>query len=251
MSETISGKIIDAGPEGLTIRAPYSDWQRFVLRRYEDVQVLLCDGRQLSPKQSRAIHAMVHDIARWQSGFAYRDRVFHETLCALQLQYIIDTTDSEEVRYSLTQRFCDLMDIPLFSLSPKNENCADMTTAREFLGWLIDLCVAYDIPTSGPLTERAEDVSRYLYACLAHRRCAVCGLAGGPADLHHVDRVGMGSDRREICHIGMQALPLCRAHHQEAHQHGDARLMEKYHLEPLVIDGRIAKIYKLRAEGTK
>ena len=63
MSETISGKIIDAGPEGLTIRAPYSDWQRFVLRRYEDVQVLLCDGRQLSPKQSRAIHAMVHDIA--------------------------------------------------------------------------------------------------------------------------------------------------------------------------------------------
>ena len=110
MSETISGKIIDAGPEGLTIRAPYSDWQRFVLRRYEDVQVLLCDGRQLSPKQSRAIHAMVHDIARWQSGFAYRDRVFHETLCALQLQYIIDTTDSEEVRYSLTQRFCDLMD---------------------------------------------------------------------------------------------------------------------------------------------
>lgn len=45
MSETISGKIIDAGPEGLTIRAPYSDWQRFVLRRYEDVQVLLCDGR--------------------------------------------------------------------------------------------------------------------------------------------------------------------------------------------------------------
>lgn len=78
MSETISGKIIDAGPEGLTIRAPYSDWQRFVLRRYEDVQVLLCDGRQLTPKQSRAIHAMVHDIARWQSGFAYRDRVFHE-----------------------------------------------------------------------------------------------------------------------------------------------------------------------------
>lgn len=68
MSETISGKIIDAGPEGLTIRAPYSDWQRFVLRRYEDVQVLLCDGRQLTPKQSRAIHAMVHDIAGGRAG---------------------------------------------------------------------------------------------------------------------------------------------------------------------------------------
>lgn len=249
MSETISGKIIDAGPEGLTIRAPYSDWQRFVLRRYEDVQVLLCDGRQLTPKQSRAIHAMVHDIARWQSGFAYRDRVFHETLCALQLQYIIDTTDSEEVRYSLTQRFCDLMDIPIFSLSPKNENCADMTTAREFLGWLIDLCVAYDIPTSGPLTERAEDVSRYLYACLAHRRCAVCGLAGGPADLHHVTRVGMGRSRKRIAHIGMLAESLCRTHHQEADQIGQAAFDEKYHIYGIPLDERLCAIHGLAADN--
>jgi hypothetical protein len=31
----------------------------------------------------------------------------------------------------------------------------------------------------------------------------------------------------------------------EAHQHGDARLVEKYHLEPIVIDEKIAKLYKL------
>lgn len=179
-------------------------------RRYEDVQVLLCDGRQLSPKQSRAIHAMVHDIARWQSGFAYRDRVFHETLCALQLQYIIDTTDSEEVRYSLTQRFCDLMDIPIFSLSPKNENCADMTTAHDFLGWLIDLCVTYDIPTSGPLTERAEDVSRYLYACLAApqvRRLRIGGRPRGPAPCN---ARGDGAKPETHCtyrHAGRKSVP--------------------------------------------
>lgn len=57
MSETISGKIIDAGPEGLTIRAPYSDWQRFVLRRYEDVYETVYPLRrreQPSPHQTPA-----------------------------------------------------------------------------------------------------------------------------------------------------------------------------------------------------
>lgn len=60
-----------------------------------------------------------------------------------------------------------------------------------------------------------------------------------------------GKLEEENSNIRQSNAALCRAHHQEAHQHGDARLMEKYHLEPLVIDGRIAKIYKLRAEGTK
>ena len=210
MSETISGKIIDAGPEGLTIRAPYSDWQRFVLRRYEDVQVLLCDGRQLTPKQSRAIHAMVHDIARWQSGFAYRDRVFHETLCALQLQYIIDTTDSEEVRYSLTQRFCDLMDIPLFSLSPKNENCADMTTAREFLGWLIDLCVAYDIPTSGPLSRTCGGrfpLPVRLPCAPQVRRLRIGGRPRGPAPCNARGDGAKPETHRTYRHAGRKSVP--------------------------------------------
>ena len=63
-----------------------------------------------------------------------------------------------------------------------------------------------------------------------------------------MDRVGMGRDRQEICHIGMRALPLCRAHHEEAHRHGDGRLMEKYHLEEVAIDGKIAKAYSLKGE---
>ncbi len=78
---------------------------------------------------------------------------------------------------------------------------------------------------------------------MIHKKCAVCGRK---AELHHVDRVGMGRDRREICHIGMQALPLCREHHQEAHQHGDKALLEKYHLATVAIDERIAKANGLK-----
>ena len=92
------------------------------------------------------------------------------------------------------------------------------------------------------LAELAEDVQAYVYACCMNKVCAVCRRK---AELHHVDRVGMGRNRDDICHTGMEALPLCRDHHMEAHQHGDARLMDKYHLEPITIDEKIARHYKL------
>ena len=109
--------------------------------------------------------------------------------------------------------------------------------------------MTYDIPTSGPLTERAEDVSRYLYACLAHRRCAVCGLAGGPADLHHVTRVGMGRSRKRIAHIGLLAESLCRTHHQEVEQIGQTAFDEKYHIYGIPLDERLCGIHGLSPHG--
>lgn len=125
----------------------------------------------------------------------------------------------------------------LFSLS----NC-DMTTAREYISYLIELVLTYDVPTHVPLIELCEDIQRYVYACLMRKKCAVCGK---PCDLHHVDRVGMGSDRKQIDHIGLRCLPLCRDHHNEAHDHGDDELLVKYHLEPIKIDDKIARMYNL------
>ena len=55
----------------------------------------------------------------------------------------------------------------------------------------------------------------------------------------------MGGDRHDMCHIGMECLPLCREHHGEAHQHGDAALMARYHLVPVEIDEKIAEVYQL------
>ena len=90
----------------------------------------------------------------------------------------------------------------------------------------------------------AEDIPRYVWACLMNRRCAVCGRH---ADLHHVDVVGMGRDRKEICHIGMRALPLCREHHTEIHSIGQEDFLRRYFLEPVKIDERIADVYRLKA----
>lgn len=242
MSEIVEGKIVDAGPDGLKITAPYRDWARFCTREYASVEVVLRDGRQISARQRNAIMATVHDIAAFQSGYACRERVTDETLRELGLQYLIDRTDSDEVRYQLTLHYCFLKDLPLFSLSPARENCVDMTTASDFLGWLIDLCLTHGIHCNGSLLDRAEDVDRYLYGCIANKRCAVCGLK---ADLHHVDRIGMGNDRRKAHHLGRLAESLCRIHHQEVDSVGQDNFDEKYHMHGIALDEKLCDAHGL------
>lgn len=187
----------------------------------DEVEVIWHDMRRISPEQRRKAYALMGEIAAWSGDSP------ENVKAALKVDFRMKALEAMEKR--------------LFSLS----DC-DMTTARLFITYLIDFMLENDVPSSRPLAEYADDIERYVYACLIHRKCAVCGRR---AELHHVDRVGMGRDRREICHIGMQALPLCREHHQEAHQHGDAALLEKYHLATVAIDERIAKANGLKNGG--
>lgn len=91
---------------------------------------------------------------------------------------------------------------------------------------LIDFCVSNGVPTSKPLTDYTDDIQHYVYACVIERKCAVCGQH---ADIHHVDPVGRRS-RDKISHIGMRCLPLCRIHHNEAHDKGNDWVLKQYHL---------------------
>lgn len=131
----------------------------------------------------------------------------------------------------------------LFSLS----DC-DVTTAREYISYLIEFCLTFDVPTKIPLTELHDDVHRYVYSCVIHKKCCVYGKK---AELHHVDRVGMGNNRNEIVHEGRECLTLCREHHTEIDHLGDVRFCERYHVEPVEIDKRIIKTYNLRTKGAE
>ena len=92
-----------------------------------------------------------------------------------------------------------------------------------------------------------DDVDDYVYACLANKKCAICGRR---ADLHHVDAIGMGRDRDEIIHEGMPVLPLCREHHQEAHTMPLKDFLCKYHLNGgIPADKTICKLYRLKARA--
>lgn len=218
--EIITGKIVDAGPGYITIRAGYDNIDRLLLRRYEEVQIGLEDGRKITPEQRRKAFALVGEIAAW-SGYK-RDEV-HLTL-----------------KHDFLVNHLDQLQRELFSLS----DC-DVTTARKYINYLIDFCLTFDVPTHQPLAELCDDIERYVYSCLMQKKCCVCGKK---TELHHVDRVGMGNDRTKIQHIGRQCLPLCWEHHKEVDQIGDKALCARYHVSPVLIDERIAKTYRLRSK---
>lgn len=215
--EIAEGRIINVGADGITIRVPYNDWERFEHRKYEVCQVALKDGRTITPDQRRKSYALLREIAEWMGDVpAYVKQL-------MKLKFIYEQMET--------------LDKKVFSLSDVDE-----TTAREFISYLIDFIIEHEIPTRRPLYLEAEDITRYVYSCLMHKRCAVCGKK---ADLHHVDAVGMGRDRTDMDHIGLRCLPLCRDHHEEFHIIGNPVALDKYHLVPVKIDSEIVKKYKL------
>lgn len=182
-----------------------------------EVTIVWSDARHISAEQRRKAYALLGEIVAWSGE---------------ELERVKLTT-----KHDYLKRHIDGLNDELFSLS----DC-DMTTAREYITYLVDFIIEYGVPTNRPLTELCDDIGRYVYACFTHKVCAVCGKH---CDLHHVDAVGMGNNRRKIDHIGLRCLPLCREHHMEAHNIGDDALIEKYHLQPVRIDDRIATLYKL------
>lgn len=217
--EILAGKIIDVTPEGLTIRVPNVDFARVCLRQYDEVQVGLPDGRTITPVQRRKAYALIGEISEWMG------EGLQTTKQLLKLEFI-------------TRRLQALVR-EIFSLS----DC-DVTTAREFITFLIDFMLENDVPSRVPLTELCEDIERYVYACLMNKRCAVCGQK---AELHHAeDRIGMGGDRKTMVHEGMRVMPLCRTHHMQCHETTQAAFNEGYHLVSIVATKEICKVYGLK-----
>ena len=124
-----------------------------------------------------------------------------------------------------------------------------MSLVCAFQRYLVDFIVGNDIPCSFPLLDYVDDMGGYIYSCLINKKCCVCGKK---AELHHVDRVGMGRDRTEIIHEGMEAMPLCREHHTECHTIGQITFNDKYHFDGgIVLDKTLCRIWKLKTGGKK
>ena len=215
----------------------------------DEVEVSLIGIREplITPEQRRKIFALVHDITGYISGYTDRNEI-RFTLSAMQVLYLMDATDEESVRFVLTDNYCRLQGVDLFSLSTKNENCASRELASDFIDWLVNLCVENAIPCMDTLLNRCEDVERYVYACVANRRCAICGKK---ADIHEVEAVGMGRNRSKIGHVGQLVEPLCRGHHQEAGEIGQKSFDELYHLQPIRLDEHLCEVLGWRQKSRK
>ena len=227
IQEHATGEIVEIMEDGrAVINATLPNIFHALDRKYRQVEIILPDGRHISPQQRRMIYALIADIADFVHGERKRAEVIEDTKTMMKWEFILSRMESQERR--------------LFSLS----NC-DMTTAREFITFLVDFIIKYGIPTEKPLIDNCEDIGAYVYSCLINKRCACCGR---PADLHHADgggTVGMGNNRHKINHIGRPCLPLCREHHTEIHKIGHTDFLKKYHLETVKIDEKIRATYKL------
>ena len=210
----IAGYIYEYDNETLTIIAPFSDGYLLDKRQITGCEIRLDDGRRISADQRKKIYATMRDIADY-TGYSP-----DEYKAIAKYNFIAKTG-------------CDY-----FSLSD-----VDMTTANEFLSYIIEFCLEWDIPTQDSLLGRSPDTSRYLYACLANKRCCICGKK---SELHHSDNIGTGRNRKEIMHSGMRAEALCRIHHTECHTIGQQTFDGKHHIYGIKLDDYLCKILKVR-----
>lgn len=174
-----------------------------------DVELKIIDKRSMSDKQRRFIFKLCQEV---EDNTGLDKEMF-------RYQSMIKNTKENEIsKASLTA----------YSMQDANK--------------LIDLIIEHFIENEIPLDSKIlEDNDfklnqKHIYIMCLKRKCAVCSRH---ADLHHVDTVGMGRDRKTISHIGLRMLPLCRVHHTEAHTIGDKTFIERYHLDPIVIDEKL------------
>lgn len=183
----------------------------------DEVTVCWQDARARSNEQIRKAWALMTEIAAFQGED--KEDVYREQKVAFSAKNL------------------DELQGVLFGLST-----ATVSTASAFISMLVEIIIEYGIPTREPLFKLADDIQKYVYACMLHKKCCVCGKK---ADLHHVDAIGMGYNRNDKPQLGNLVLPLCREHHMEWHNVGGTEFDNKYHIEPIQLDERLAKVYGL------
>ncbi|WP_288777097.1 putative HNHc nuclease [uncultured Mitsuokella sp.] len=221
IQENVLGEIVGVDETGIaTIKAAIPDLNRAIIRKYKTVQITFDDGRKISCTQRRKCYALLGEIAEYTDGIRTAETV-DEQKRLLKMEFMLRRMEATERR--------------MFSLS----DC-DMSTAREFITYLIDFIIANDIPTRARLIDNCDDIAAYMYACTMHRKCAVCGKA---ADIHHCEgsRIGAGVDRTKAHQLGREVLPLCRVHHTELHAMPESEFIAKYHLQKVKLDEQLCK----------
>lgn len=168
------------------------------------------DGRRISSDQRKKIYALIKDIA---------DHTGHHP------EYL-----KEHMKYD----FMVKEDRDYFSLSS-----VDMTTARYFIECILEFCFEWDIALNANTVDMAREINNYLYLCLRHRKCAVCGKKN--AHIHHVDAVGSGRNRNEVDHTKLRLIALCAEHHQETHTIGWQTFNAKYKVDGIRLNEKTIK----------
>lgn len=173
-------------------------------------EIRIDDGRRISSDQRKKIYALIRDISDYTGH--------HPEYLKEHLKY--DFMVKEDREY--------------FSLSN-----VDMTTARYYIEYILEFAFEWNIPLNANTVDLVREINNYLYLCLVHRKCAICGEKH--AHIHHVDAVGTGRNRNEVDHTKLRMIALCAEHHQETHTIGWQTFKDKYKVDGIKLNEKTIK----------
>ncbi|MEE1032748.1 MAG: putative HNHc nuclease [Ruminococcus sp.] len=195
----------DSSGTTIIIKIPDKQLTEMIMQKHmKTAELRLDDGRTITAEQRKKAYATIRDIADF-TGYFPEEQKEH-------LKYIhMERTGCEH-----------------FSLS----DCT-VDTAREFINTILEFALENGVPLSEKAINRTDDIGRYLYYCIKHKRCCICGQKG---EIHHVDTIGMGFDRNHYDDSKNRKICLCRLHHTIAHQRGMDAFEKMYKVYGIVVD---------------
>ena len=194
-----SAELQEAGDMTITIKIPDSAIALIKQQQCQEIQVGIDDGRSISPAQRRKAYATLRDIAE-HTGYSPE-----EIKEIMKVEHMLRMKETEVISLA---------------------DCS-MTEAREFINTLMEYALKEGIILTESGLMRTDDIDTYLIQCVRYKRCCICGR---PADIHHVDAIGMGHDRRRVNDSRKRVAALCRRHHAIAHWKGWERFAASYHV---------------------
>ena len=194
---------VDNGTE-IIIRIPDKKIGEFLSQKcIKNAEMRFDDGRSISIEQRKKAYATIRDIADY-TGYLPEEQ-------------------KEWLKYLYIQKTGD----DYISLS----DCS-MDQAREFINVILEYAIESGIQLSEQAINRTDDIGKYLYFCIKHKKCAICGQDG---EIHHEDAIGMGNDRKTIDDSNYKKICLCRKHHTIAHQMGVERFTKMYKVYGIIV----------------
>lgn len=189
------------------------------------VSLIASDENGVSAQQRKFAFALLHDIWWSQVGGLW-----------------IETPETVKQHFYAMYEYYNSLDFGEFSLSAAK---GTKTDTNQFINMLLDYAAIHDISLSvKPLNElEPQEISRWEYRCLMEKMCVVCGKK--PSDLHHLDTIGSGRNRQHTNHLGHRAVQLCREHHNLAHSLGIETFMQRFKINGIKIDEKIALAHRL------
>ncbi|QYY86121.1 putative HNHc nuclease [Pediococcus pentosaceus] len=197
-------------------RFKLTEQEKHTLSKFEGglMEIRIADPRKISNEQRAKIYAMLGDIDESVGNYL-----------------------PELTKKQLKRQFCADTLNEWFSLS----DCS-LELAKEFIDYLIQFCLAENIPWGTRTMDLIQGDYLLCYFGLKYRQCCICRKH---AQIAHVHAVGSGRNRNKISHVGNYVMPLCDYHHKEQHRIGIPYFMRKYQIKGVRVNQEIAEMLRL------